>query len=220
MPSSGASPRHARREPWRHRLRVRRRGRARFRGRGAARDGAAPRADRRGLRSSRRSPSGDRRGGAPPRCEGSRRTADDRAAGRARGVRSRSGRAALRAAAADLRRHTVGDEAGVRHRRRCRDRHHRSARLADHRPADQGDVPRAGALSGCASRPRRARLPHAEVPHDGRRRCGPAERARRGQRGIGCALQDPRRSARHSGRTRAAPLLARRGAERAQRAPR
>ena len=92
--------------------------------------------------------------------------------------------------------------------------------VADHRPADQADVPWAGALSGCASRPRRAELPHAEVPHDGRRSGGPAERARRGQRGIGRALQDPRRSARHSGRAWAAPLLARRGAERAQRAPR
>ena len=53
----------------------------------------------------------DRRAGAPPRRPRPRRAEDDRAARRARRVRARPGRAALRAAPADPRRRRLGGQA-------------------------------------------------------------------------------------------------------------
>ena len=96
------------------------RDRSRPGGRGDARRTAHRRADRRRLRSRRGPAARDRRRGTPPRREGARRAADDGAARRARRVRARAGRAALRVAAADLRRHRLGDQARVRPRRRRR----------------------------------------------------------------------------------------------------
>ena len=71
-----------------------------------------------------------------------------------------------------------------------------------------------------AGRARRAELPDAEVPDDGRGRRRQAGRARAGERGDGRAVQDPQRPARDHGRAGAAALLARRDPERDQRAAR
>ena len=102
----------ARREPRRHRLRLRRRGRARVRAsRTRSHESRSTRlivADT-GLDEPRLLEIVDAR--PPPRRQGARRAAHDRAADRARRVRAGSGRAAVRAAPADLRRSAVGDEA-------------------------------------------------------------------------------------------------------------
>ncbi len=116
------SAQHARVESRRHRLRVRRRGRARAGGRSGA--GARPgrRADRLRPDDLGRRAARARRPRPAARREGSRRAPHDGAARRARRVRARPGGAAVRAAAADLRRHALGDEARVRRRRRRSDR--------------------------------------------------------------------------------------------------
>ena len=100
------------------------------------------------------------------------------------------------------------------------DRRDRIAALAADRAGDQADLARPGVLRGRAGGPRRAKLPDAEVPDDGRGRCRQAGRARAGERGDGRALQDPQRPARDHGRADAAALLARRDPERDQRAAR
>ena len=64
----------------------------------------------------------DRRDGASRRREGADRAEDDRLAAPARRVRPRPGNAALRAAAACVRRHGLGGEEGVRPRRQLRRR--------------------------------------------------------------------------------------------------
>ena len=65
---------------------------------------------------------------------------------------------------------------------------------------DQGDLARPGVLRGRPGRPRRAKLPDAQVPDDGRGRRRQAGRARAGERGDGRPVQDPQRPARDHGR--------------------
>src|SRR5581483_9313077 len=175
----------------------------------------------RGRHGARRQPAArDRRGRPPAQRPRPRRAADDRAARRARRVRPGAGGAAVRAPPADLRRHRLGDEARIRHRRRVADRRARAARMARDRRRDQAVVAGARLLRRPARRARGAGVPHAEVPHDGRGRGPPPGRARGAERGGWGAVQDPRRSARHLDRPRAPPPLARRGAQRDQRAAR
>ena len=113
--------------PGGHRVRVRRSGqrrgrdaaraseaRPRRRPSGRARRASRGRADRHRLGLLRPAAVPDRRPGAPRRREGQDRAEDDRAADPARRVRSRAGRAAVRAQAARLRRRRVGGQALVR----------------------------------------------------------------------------------------------------------
>ena len=103
--------------------------------------------------------------------QGARRAADDRAADRARRVRAGPGRAAVRAAPADLRRRRVGDQAHVRPRRRHADRRRRAARLAAARGwRSSCRRPARSSTRDRADRARRAAVRDAQVPHDGRRR--------------------------------------------------
>ena len=91
----------------------------------------------------------------------------------------------------------------------ARDHARRAAHLARPDPVPL-DAPR--------HRPAAVRLP--EVPHDAHRRRGAPGRPRRAQRGLGRAVQDPRRPAPDARRAAAAPLLARRAAAADQRAAR
>ena len=59
----------------------------------------------------------------------------------------------------------------------------RAPGLGAHRARDQARLARADLLRRSPHRSRRARVRDAEVPHDGRRRGGPATRARGGERG-------------------------------------
>ena len=77
----------------------------------------------------------------------------------------------------------------------------RLAVLAADRTRDQARLARPRLLPRPARRPERAGVRHAQVPHDVRRRRGPAGGARGGERGRGRPLQDPRRPPRDAGRT-------------------
>ena len=114
----------------------------------------------------------------------------------ARRVRPRAGRAAVRTAAARLRRRGLGGQADVRPARQRARHRGRDAALAGDRGGDQAHLARAGVLPGPAHRPRRAGLRDVQVPDDGRRRRRAAGRARARERGRGRAVQDPRRPAR------------------------
>ena len=187
-----ASPPHARREPRRDRLRVRRRALDLAGQRGPASARAAlgdrrpcsrrtrgRRADRHRLGLQRPRAGRDRRAGAPARGEGAGRPAGDRAPDRApRRVRARAGRAAVRAAPAGLRRRGLAREARVRPRRQRVRRDRRPAALGVDRARDQARLARAGLLPRQPNRPERERVRDDQVPHDARRRRGAAGGAR------------------------------------------
>ena len=150
--------------------------------------------------------------------EGADRAEDDRAARPARRVRPRPGRAAVRAAAAGLRRRRLGGEADVRPRRRRPRRRRRAAALAGDRGGDQAR-PRAArcstatrasasasSSSGCSSSGRWSPAPPDQQDE--------LERENEAEGALFKIRDDPRVTQR-----RAAPaaLLDRRAAERAQR---
>ena len=123
------------------------------------------------------------------------------------GVCARHRAAALRAASADSDWHRLGVEAHVRRARQRLPRRPGIASVAPCRRSDQARIPRSGLLRRPQNWRRRARVRDAQVSHDGRRCRGPAGSARAVERGIGCTIQDPRRSTRHRRRpATAAPL--------------
>ena len=125
-----------------------------------------------------------------------------RAPRRARRIRPGPGLAALRGAPADPRRGRLGAEAVVRPRRLGPRRRDRAPDLARDRRRDQAHLARAGPLRRRAGRARRADVPDAQVPDDGRGRRGQAGRARAGERGDAAPCS-------RSGTTRASPPVGR-----------
>ena len=88
------------------------------------------------------------------------------------------------------------------------------------RARDQAHLARPGHLPLDAARDRRRAVRVLQVPHDVPRRRRPPAGAGGAQRGLGRAVQDPRRPARDAGRAPAAALLDRRAAPALQRHPR
>ena len=87
-------------------------------------------------------------------------------------------------------------------------------------PRDRLGLARPDLLRAGADRARRSPLPHAQAPHDGRRRGGAQGGARAPQRPAAAGLQDPRRPAHHARRAVPAGDEPRRAAAAAQRAAR
>ena len=151
------------------------------------------------------------------RRQGATCSEHDRAARPEGRVRAGPGRAALRPAPADPDRVGLGREARLRPPRQRPDRRDRPAALAAHRARDQARLARARVLRRPPDRRRRARVRDAQVPHHGRRRADAAGGARGRERGVGRAVQDPRRPARDARRPRPAAVLDRRAAAARQR---